>query len=40
LNNLHLGYLHQISDQVTVGGLIDYKMKSNYQTISVGVKYL
>lgn len=40
LNNLHLGYLHQISPQVSVGGLIDYKMKSNYQTISVGVKYL
>lgn len=40
LNNLHIGYVHHTSPQVSVGGLLDYKMKSNHQSISVGVKYL
>jgi hypothetical protein len=40
LNNLQIGYHHRVSPEVSISGVIDYKMKSNYQNITVGVKYL
>lgn len=39
LGALQLGYLHRVSPSVEVGGHVDYRLKSNNQTVTVGARW-
>mmetsp|Transcript_16343 Transcript_16343/g.24638 ORF Transcript_16343/g.24638 Transcript_16343/m.24638 type:complete len:286 (-) Transcript_16343:137-994(-) len=40
MSNVRLAYVHHVSDSLDVGGLVEYRIKSNYQSLAVGSRWI
>lgn len=39
LGSVRLGYVHNISKDIDVGGLVEYRIRTNYQSMVVGARW-
>jgi hypothetical protein len=38
-NNIRLAYVHRMSETLSLGSQVDYRLRSNYQTLSAGLQW-